>query len=61
MNPDDLALVADAVAAADGIEFVADPGIRPGDAIAELQDGLIDARLSSALDRARTALIGSAE
>jgi flagellar assembly protein FliH len=61
MNPDDLALVADAVAAADGIEFVADPALGRGDAMAELQHGLIDARLTSALDRARAALLGGAE
>ena len=61
MNPDDLALVADAVAADDGIEFLADVSLRRGDAVAELQNGLIDARLSSALHRARAALLGGAE
>ena len=61
MNPDDLALISDGLAAADGIELLPDPSLRRGDAVAELEDGLIDARLSSALDRARTALRGGAE
>lgn len=61
MNPADLALVPDAVSAAEGVEFLADPSIDRGDAVAELQHGLIDARLSSALDRARAALLGGAE
>ena len=61
MNPEDLALVAEGLPAADGIELLADPSVRRGDAIAELQHGLIDARLSSGLDRARAALLGGAE
>lgn len=61
MNPEDLTLVADAISAADGIEFLPDVSLRRGDAVAELQHGLIDARLTSALDRARAALLGGAE
>jgi flagellar assembly protein FliH len=61
LNPDDLALIAHAVPAVDGVELVADPALGRGDAIAELQHGLLDARLASALDRARTALLGGAE
>jgi flagellar assembly protein FliH len=61
MHPDDLALVADAIPAGEGIELLADSGVRRGDAVAELQHGLIDARLTSALDRARAAVLGGAE
>ena len=59
MHPEDLALVG--TTAAQGVELVPDAALGRGDAVAELQDGLIDARLSSALDRVRTALLGGAE
>jgi flagellar assembly protein FliH len=59
MHPDDLALVAD-VAAPDSVELVADPTLARGDAIAELRSGLIDARLTAAVERARAALLGGA-
>ncbi|MFC0680691.1 FliH/SctL family protein [Lysobacter korlensis] len=58
MNPSDLALVSEIVAVTDGIEFVADPALDRGDAVTELQSGLIDARLTSAVERARAALLG---
>jgi flagellar assembly protein FliH len=61
MNPEDLALVAGVVPADAGLELLADPTLRRGDAVAELEHGLLDARLSSALDRARAALLGGAE
>lgn len=48
------------VAALAGTELpvvvVADPSLRPGDAVADLPHGVLDARIASALDRARTAL-----
>jgi flagellar assembly protein FliH len=37
-------------------ELVADPSLARGDAVAELPDGLIDARISTAIARARRAL-----
>lgn len=40
----------------ESIRFVADPGLAPGDAIGELPDGWLDARIRSALDRAREVL-----
>jgi flagellar assembly protein FliH len=40
----------------DRIEFVADDTLAPGDAVVELPDGFIDARLDAALDRARDAI-----
>lgn len=38
------------------VRVVADPTLAPGDAVAEHADGYLDARLSAAVDRARTAL-----
>lgn len=58
MNPDDLAAVAGTLPEAGDIEFVADPALARGDAIAELQHGLLDARLTTAVARARAALLG---
>ena len=40
----------------DDIRAVADPSLAPGDAIGGLPDGWLDARIRSALDRAREAL-----
>jgi flagellar assembly protein FliH len=46
--------------AAEGLDLPieADPALRPGDSLVLLADGLLDDRVSSALDRARTALGG---
>lgn len=38
------------------VPVVADPTLRDGDAVVDLPDGLLDARITTALDRARTAL-----
>jgi len=59
LHPADAALVAEAAHEA-GVVVVGDPALRPGDAEADLPTGLVDARLGSALDRARTALLGDA-
>ncbi|GAA3338394.1 hypothetical protein GCM10017714_09450 [Curtobacterium pusillum] len=51
--------VADAARVADlelSVPVVADPALRDGDAVVDLPDGLLDARIATALDRARTAL-----
>jgi flagellar assembly protein FliH len=40
----------------DGVELVADPQLARGDAVAELADGYLDARLSTALARVRRVL-----
>lgn len=64
LNPEDLALL-EAAGAGDGggadtaasaPRLVADPALAPGDAIGELPAGWLDARVSSALARAREAL-----
>ncbi|WIB27828.1 hypothetical protein [Curtobacterium sp. MCSS17_015] len=40
------------------VPVVADPALRDGDAVVDLPDGILDARIGAALDRARTALGG---
>jgi flagellar assembly protein FliH len=60
MNPHDLALI-DLVTRADaGVDFIADLTLARGDAMAEFPDGFLDARIGTALARAKAAL-GSAE
>lgn len=54
LNPADL--VALGTAAPAGIDLVADASIAAGDAVLDLADGELDARLSASLDRARAAL-----
>jgi flagellar assembly protein FliH len=54
----DLPLLTALFAGNDAISLVADDSLRPGDAIAELPSGFVDARIQTALDRARTALLG---
>ena len=38
------------------VPVVADPSLRDGDAVVDLPEGVLDARIATALDRARTAL-----
>ncbi|MFF1876461.1 FliH/SctL family protein [Leifsonia sp. NPDC058230] len=55
LSPGDLEVLAPLVS--DGeVRFVGDPALAPGDAIGELPDGWLDARIRTALDRAREAL-----
>jgi flagellar assembly protein FliH len=70
LNPDDLEELGGAAGARDAagaaaagggatelpVRFVADPALRRGDAIGELPDGWLDARIGAALARAREAL-----
>ncbi|MET0934330.1 MAG: FliH/SctL family protein [Mycetocola sp.] len=58
MNPQDLACLEPGAAANAGVELVADPSLQRGDAIADLPDGYLDARIGTALERAKSALIG---
>lgn len=57
MNPADVALLT-GTATATGITLVGDPSLQRGDATASYPDGMIDARIGTALDRARDALEG---
>ncbi|WP_166878199.1 FliH/SctL family protein [Salinibacterium sp. ZJ450] len=58
MNPDDLAELDAATRAKGAVSLVADPTLGRGDAITEFPDGYLDARIGTALDRARDALLG---
>ncbi|ROS67391.1 flagellar assembly protein FliH [Curtobacterium sp. PhB172] len=53
LSPADAARVADVDLP---VPVVADPALRDGDAVVDLPDGILDARIATALDRARTAL-----
>jgi flagellar assembly protein FliH len=55
LNPSDLEAITPLVGEG-GVRFVADPSLAPGDAIGELPDGWLDARIRTALDRAREVL-----
>lgn len=60
LNPADV--VALGVAAARGVDLVADPAVAPGDAVLDLADGELDARIAASLDRARAAVaLGTGE
>ncbi|RNE66680.1 FliH/SctL family protein [Cryobacterium tepidiphilum] len=57
MHPADLALIDAEARARAGVRFTADATLSRGDAITEFPDGYLDARISSALERARAALL----
>lgn len=57
MNPADIAALPNSDFP-DGVAIQNDASIGRGDAIAEYADGFLDARLATALDRARSALLG---
>ena len=57
LNPDDLAALDEQTIAATGVTFAADASLGRGDAITEFADGYLDARISSALERARSAIL----
>ncbi|MDR6986199.1 flagellar assembly protein FliH [Paenarthrobacter nitroguajacolicus] len=59
LHPGDLAaLAASGVVDVPGVELKPDPTLRPGDAIGEYPHGWIDARIGTALERAKQALLG---
>ena len=58
MHPADLAVIDPAVIAATGVQFQADPSLARGDAVSEFADGFLDARIGTAFERARAALLG---
>lgn len=60
MHPDDAAALNSAGQLAPSLTIRADESLRLGDAVAELADGMIDARIGTALQRAKLALIGEA-
>ena len=58
LNPLDLGVLNETVRAAAGVSFTADASIARGDAIADLPLGDLDARISTAVARARAAILG---
>ncbi len=56
LNPQDLAAIGPEALEACGLNALADENMPAGDAVAEFPDGFLDARISTALDRARRAL-----
>lgn len=56
LNPVDLETLREAGAATDGLALTADASLARGDAVAVLPEGLVDARVAAAFDRARRAL-----
>ena len=58
MNPVDLSALDDAAIAATGVAFAADESLARGDAVTEFAVGYLDARVSTALARAKAALSG---
>jgi flagellar assembly protein FliH len=57
LHPDDLALLDDDTRTRAGVEFTADASLERGDAVTEFPDGYLDARIGTALDRAKVALL----
>lgn len=56
LNPEDLATLRALGAEPEGVALVGDPALAPGDALAVVPDGSVDARIAAAFDRARAAL-----
>jgi flagellar assembly protein FliH len=61
LNPDDLAMLDATVLAKAGVDFAADPSLARGDAVTEFPDGYLDARIGTALARAKAVLLGGTE
>lgn len=57
MNPADLSALDEETILRTGVAFTADAALGRGDAVTEFADGYLDARVSSALERARTAIL----
>jgi flagellar assembly protein FliH len=58
MNPSDLVMLDRVSLDGAKVELTPDPLLQRGDAIADFAEGYLDARIGSALDRARAALLG---
>lgn len=56
LHPHDIAVITAERASYPGIELVADYSLQPGDAMVELAHGMLDARVSASLTRAKAAL-----
>lgn len=60
MNPADVAALDVEVRERSGVKFTPDASLGRGDAVTEFPDGYLDARIRTALARAKTALLGGA-
>lgn len=60
LSPTDVANLTDEARSAAGVAVVSDPALASGDAMVDLTDGYLDARIGSALARAKQALEGPA-
>jgi flagellar assembly protein FliH len=60
LNPLDLAVFDDETLAATGVTFTPDPELARGDAVTELPIGYLDARITTAVARAKAAILGEA-
>lgn len=58
LNPVDFSVLGDAAVSGSGAVIVADPAVARGDAVADFEHGHLNARIGTALDRARQALLG---
>lgn len=58
MHPADLAVLDAATRAQAGVEFAPDASLERGDALTQFPDGYLDARIETALARAKAALLG---
>lgn len=58
LNPLDLGVLDETVRAVSGVSFTADASLARGDAIADLSLGFLDARIATAVARARAAILG---
>jgi flagellar assembly protein FliH len=58
LHPEDLAVINADGAAPPGLQLVSDDSLDRGDAVLEVSDGVVDARISTALARARAVLLG---
>lgn len=60
LNPEDAAVIAAGGGLSTGLDLVADPSIRRGDAVVDVANGSIDARIANSIARAKAALGGDA-
>jgi flagellar assembly protein FliH len=58
LHPDDLAVLAADANADAALHFIADASLERGDAVVDVPNGSVDARIASALGRARSVLLG---
>jgi flagellar assembly protein FliH len=58
LHPEDLAVISADGVALPGLQLISDESLDRGDAVLNVPDGIVDARISTALARARAVLVG---